>query len=355
MKLIDIQTGLDTKGIITVEFGKALIVSFAKVINYQTVEKAGDITGATASDEIYKTVEAFFSGQRRQASVSVVGKLCTTAEDVKEFLDEVLAAHQNFFFVLGVEYDAIKSKALCEWGASNNLKSVVLSPTSTVIDTLVTWATGLNNSAVLVDGDNYEHARMVGYSSTFLPGYLPWSWRELEGVQATSRPLADQVKMKDANINFINEERRGLLITYPGKTLAGQFIKVDWGKANLEDDLHIALATLLKSNDPPPHPGTDESGATTIESALLKVIEIYASPTRKFIANWSEREAQTVDGVIPKTPKAWLICDTDYTVNDIALGKINVRWAAMVRGEITEAKVEGLITFNEDTILGGGQ
>lgn len=355
MKLINVQTALDTKGIVPVEFGKALIVTFAKAIDYQVVAAAGDITGAIASDEIYKKTEAFFSQQRRQATVSVAGKICSDDADVKTFLDEIRASHQDFYFILACEYDAVKSKALADWGQSNNLMPWILTPTSTNIDTLVAWVGTLNNKAVVIDGDNYEDAKLVGYGSTFLPGYLAWSWRELQGVTATKRPLADQTKMFNANINFINEERRGLLVTAPGKTSSGQFIKIEWGKDNLNDDLEIALATLLKSNDPPPHPGTDESGATMIESALNKVIEIYASPTRKYIANWSVGEAQKVDGVVAGEPKAWLICDTEYTQNDIAMGKVNVRWAAIARAEIVQANVEGLITFNEDTITGGGQ
>ena len=354
MRLINIYTSLDTKGIIPVEFSKALIVTFDKVVDYQVVASAGDATGITSSDEIYKKIEAFFSQDRRQPTISVVGKVCASAAEVKTFLDEVRKDHKDFFFVMQDVFNEEKSKGKNEWCVSNNLIPWDLTPSKSMdADAVVTYIKTLNNNTCVIDGDDYEDAKLLGYASTFLPGYHPWSWRELKGVQPTKRTLAEQQKFFDASVNFINEERRGLYVTVPGKTAYGEFIKNEWGKANLNDDLHISISNLLKSENPPSHPGADESGATSMETVMQNVIKDYASPTRKFIAKWSDKEA-SLKPVISGTPKAWVEVKTEYQENDIKLGKFEISWAATPRGECLYGTVSGILTFNEETILSGG-
>ncbi len=94
------------------------------------------------------------------------------------------------------------------------------------------------------------------------------------------------------NINFINQERRGLNVLIPGKTTFGEFIKNEWGKANMNDDMHIAVCNLLKSNDPLAHPGADLSAANRIDQAVFSVIIDYAGSDRKFIAHSFQAEVQ---------------------------------------------------------------
>ena len=357
MRLIQSNILSDTVGIIPLEFGRTLIVSTTKNINYQSVTKASEISGAESGDAIYKKVEAFFSGETRVDSVDVVGKdTLTDASTVKTFLDEVIKKNDNFLFIFLDSYKKETVTGLVEWGIANNKFPAYTTPTTTDIDEVVNLAKSFNSRAIAFDGDDNLESRVIGFLTTTKPGYLPWSWRRLQGVQKNARLEADQRKLKEANINFINEERRGVLVLIPGKTCFGEFIKNEWGKANMEDDMHIAMVNLLTSNDPLGHPGADLSSASRIDNAIFEVIADYAGSDRKFIANWTEKEVQ--EGKTTQkagTPKGWVKTKTNYTENDIKTGEFTVEWAAMPRGECLEGVIQGLLTFNAKTIAGGEQ
>lgn len=358
MRLIKSNVLLDTKGVIPVEFGKALIVSTNEDIDFQTVSKASDITGTTSSSELYKKVEVFFSPNPSPANVSVVGKSgVTSSSDLKSFLDSVIEKNIDFYFILLDVFSSELATALSQWAVANEFFPVYCTDKTVSTDDVLALKTALNNRTIACDGwdDKYFDARYIGFmTASALPGYLPWSWREIQGLVANGRTQSDIEKLVDSNINIANEERRGIIVTIPGKTLFGEFIKNEWGSDNMRDDMHIAIVNLLKSNDPPAHPGADLSSAVIIESAIEDVIEDYSSEFRKFISLWSQKEVD--EGVANKpigTPKSRVVCKTDYTQNDIKNGIFEVKWTAVPRGESLEGAVNGLLTFDTNKIIGG--
>ncbi len=122
MKLINSNILSDTKGITPIDFGRTLIISTEKKLDYQTVTAAGEILGATASDKVYKKVETFFSGSSRVDSVDVVGETTAVLTDaaLKSFLDEVKANNTDVdtLFIMLDKFDSTLTPALCEWGVA---------------------------------------------------------------------------------------------------------------------------------------------------------------------------------------------------------------------------------------------
>lgn len=359
MRLVNSNILSDTKGITPIDFGRTLIVSTEKKIDYQTVTAAGEITGAVSSDKVYKKVEAFFGGSNRVDSVDVVGEtssVLTDGEALKSFLDKVKAENTDIdtLFAMLDKYDETLTKPFCEWCIANGKIPVYTTTADINIDTVTALSKSLNSLAIAFDGDENLDARVLGFMTTTVPGYLPWSWREIQGTVVNSRLAADQQKLLAANINFINQERRGLNVLIPGKTTFGEFIKNEWGKANMNDDMHIAVCNLLKSNDPLAHPGADLSAANRIDQAVFSVIIDYAGSDRKFIATWSESEV-TAGETTRKAgdPKGWARTKTTYTVSDIQNGIFAVEWAAMPRGECLKGEITGLLTFDPKKILEG--
>lgn len=357
MRLVTSNILSDTKGIQPVTFGRTLIVSTEKKIEYATVTKAGDIKGATAEDKIYKKVEAFFSGASRTPDVDVVGDTTITDEvTLKTFLDKVILTETNFFFIMLDKYDKTLTPALCKWATANGFIGAYVTPDSTEIDEVLELAKELNSNAIAFDGQDNLDAITIGFMTTTKPGYLPWSWRDLQGAIVNKRPASDQNKLLEGYINFINEERRGVNILIPGKTTFGEFIKNEWGKANMQDDMHIAVVNILKSNNPPGHPGAELSAANIFDQAVFAVINDYAGSDRKFIATWTDEEASNGETTRKAgEPKAWVKTKTQYTENDIKTGVFTIEWAAMPRGECLTGTLQGLLTFNKADITGGEQ
>lgn len=359
MRLVNSNILSDTKGITPIDFGRTLIVSTEKKIDYQTVTAAGEITGAVSSDKVYKKVEAFFGGSNRVDSVDVVGEtssVLTDAAALKSFLDEVKANNTDVdtLFIMLDKFDSTLTPALCEWGVANDKFPVYTTTITEDIVTVTALAKSFNSEVIAFDGDENLDARVLGFMTTTVPGYLPWSWRELQGATVNPRLATDQQKLLAANINFINQERRGLNVLIPGKTTFGEFIKNEWGKANMNDDMHIAVCNLLKSNDPLAHPGADLSAASRIDQAIFSVIIDYAGSDRKFIATWSEEEV-TAGKTTRRAgdPKGWARTKTEYMENDIKEGKFVVEWAAMPRGECLRGEIKGLLTFDINAITAG--
>lgn len=353
---INTNTLLDTKATIAVDFNSTLIITTAKAIEYQTVESAGGISGAAAEDEIYKKVEAFFGGASRVSEVNVYGSTTiTTGENLKTALDGLIEDGREFLFFMLDRFDATLTKAAADWGAANGKIFAYLTSDEEEgdqIDTITAFASTVNKDQVIaIDGEAYLDAKLIGFMTTTEPGYLPWSWREKIGTRPSKRPLADQKKLEDANINYINQERRGIYVTYPGKTASGEFIKNVWGKMNMEDDMHIAIVNLLKSNNPPAHPGADPSAATIFNQAIETVITDYASDSRKFIATWSQTEVDNGDTSNGAgTPKMKVVTKTEYQENDIRSGIFEISWTAIPRGECITGSINGLLTFNKNEI-----
>lgn len=357
MRLIDSNILSDTAGIQAVEFGRTLIISTNKDIEYQTVEKAGDIESAekvTPEDNVYKKVEAFFSGETRVDSVDVVGKagLVATAE-IKAFLDTMIEKNDDFLFVFLDTFNKELVTGLVEWAIANEKFPIYATPTTLPIEEVEGMVETFNSRAIAFDGDDHIEAKAVGFMTTTVPGYLPWSWRRLQGIQKNPRPATEQRKLLNAKVNFANEERRGVYVVVPGKTTSGEFIKNEWGKANMEDDMHIAMVNLLTSNDPVGHPGADLHDASRIYQALYEVIQDYSGSDRKFIATWTDEEIQDGANAQPGDPKAYVKVKTKYTQADIKAGIFSVEWAAMPRGECLEGKIQGLLTFDINKIKGG--
>lgn len=349
---INTTTLLDTKPTQTVDFNATLIISTAKNIEYQTVESAGGISGAVTGDEIYKKVEAFFGGTARVSDVDVYGSTTITdGETLKAELDKLIEDDREFLFFMLDKFDATLIKAAAEWGSANG-KIFAYSTSDEEggeeVDTVVSTAKAINKDQVIaIDGEAYLDAKLIGFMTTTQPGYLPWSWREKIGSRPSKRPLADQKKLQDANVNYINKERRGIYVTYPGKTTSGEFVKNIWGKMNMEDDMHVAIVNLLKSNNPPGHPGADLDSAPRFDAAIESVIIDYASDSRKFIAAWSQSEVDA--GVTSKaagTPKMKVKTKTEYQDNDIRAGKFEIQWTAIPRGECISGSITGLLTFD---------
>lgn len=350
---INTTTLLDTKPTLAVDFNKTLIITTAKKIEYQTVESAGTIVGAESGDEIYKKVEAFFGGAARVADVDVYGSsTLTDGETLKTALDKLLEEEREFLFFMLDKFDSTAlTKAAADWGAANGKIFAYLTSDEEggdEIDRVTAFAATVNKDQVIaVDGEPYLDAKLIGFMTTTQPGYLPWSWREKIGSRPSKRPLADQKKLQDANINYINKERRGIYVTYPGKTASGEFVKNIWGKMNMEDDMHIAIVNLLKSNNPPGHPGADLNSAPRFDAAIESVIIDYASDFRKFIATWSQQEVD--DGITTQAvgmPKMKVKTKTEYQDNDIRAGKFEIQWTAIPRGECISGSISGLLTFD---------
>lgn len=359
MKLIKTNILLDTKGVIPVDFGRTLIVSTEKKLDYQAVTAAGEIEGATSTDKIYKKVEAFFSGASRVDSVDVVGEtadVLTDGDALKSFLDKVKNENSNVdtFFIMLDKFDNALTKALCEWAIANGKMPAYTTSETIEIATVEALAEEFNSKAIAYDGEDNLDAKHIGFMTTTVPGRLPWSWRELQGVVVNKRPATEQQRLLDGKINFVNQERRGVLVVVPGKTTFGEFVKNEWGKANMEDDMHIAIVNLLKSNDPPAHPGADLSAAGIMDQVIFDVIEDYAGNDRKFIATWSVEEVEAGETVRKVgDPKGWVKTKTDYTVNQIQSGEFTIEWAAMPRGECLKGTITGLLTFDINKIKAG--
>lgn len=353
---INLNTLLDTKATTAIDFNNSLIITVAKDIEYQTVTSAKEINGATSTDVLYKKVEAFFGGTSRVSKVDVFGKLSiSTGETLKSELDKLVNEGREFLFFMLDKFDSELVKAAAEWGSANGKLFAYSTSDETDgdnIDTIVAFAKSINKDSVIaIDGELYLDAKFVGFMTTTKPGLLPWGWREKIGSRPSKRPLADQSKLETANVNYINMERRGVYVTFPGKVTSGEFIRNIWGKMNLEDDMHIAIVNLLKSNNPPGHPGVDTSAATVFNQAIEKVITDYASDSRKFIATWSQAEVDsgaTSNGA--ETPKMKVTTKTEYQENDIKSGVFEVSWSAIPRGECITGSINGLLTFNQGEI-----
>ena len=353
---INVNTLLDTKATIPVDFNKTLIITTAKNVEYQTVESAKGISGVAAEDELYKKVEAFFGGTARVTDVDVYGSTTITNDSsLKAALDKMIQDERQFQFFMLDKFDSTMTKAGADWAAANGKFFAYLTSDEdegTEIGTVEAFAKTVNKDNVIaIDGEAYLDAKWIGFMTTTKPGYLPWSWREKIGSRPSKRPLADQKKLEDANINYINMERRGIYVTYPGKTASGEFIKNIWGKMNMEDDMHIAIVNLLKSNNPPAHPGADLSSATIFEQTIESVIRDYASDFRKFIATWSQEEIDNgeTDSKLGD-PKMKVVAKTEYQENDIRSGIFEISWTAIPRGECITGTISGLLTFNKSEI-----
>ena len=355
MRMVTSNILSDTKGIQPVTFGRTLIVSTEKKIEYATITKPAEISGASSEDQIYKKVEAFFSGASRTPDVDVVGDTTLTDEStLKTFLDKLILEHNDFFFIMLDKFDKTLTPALCKWATSNGCIAAYVTSESVSIDEVTQLAKQINSNAIAFDGQDYLDAITIGFMTTTKPGYLPWSWRELQGAIVNKRPTSDQAKLLSSNINFINEERRGVNILIPGKTTFGEFVKNEWGKANMLDDMHIAVVNILKSNNPPAHPGADLSAANIFDQAVFSVISDYAGSDRKFIATWTEEESAKGETTRKAgEPKGWVKTKTKYTDNDIKTGVFTIEWAAMPRGECLSGTIQGLLTFNSKDITGG--
>ncbi len=189
MRLIDSNILSDTIGIQALEFGRTLIVSTNKDIEYQTVEKAGDIESTekvTPEDNVYKKVEAFFSGETRVDSVDVVGKTgLAEATGMKAFLDSIIEKNDDFLFVFLDTFNKGLVTGLVEWAVANKKIPVYITPSTLPITDVEELTKTFNSKAIAFDGDDNLEAKAIGFMTTTVPGYLPWSWRRLQGIQKT--------------------------------------------------------------------------------------------------------------------------------------------------------------------------
>lgn len=335
----------DTKAVKEATFGDILVISFAKEIAFTTVNDTSGLEGVgiTSEDAIYKKVENIFKQENRINVVSVFG----TTEDhtgIKDKLDEMWMKNKNYFFVLMDSFDQDKTKAVIDWALAKNLMPVYLTENTVDADTAISFFETINAAAIPfstnVAGD-YLDAKMVGMMATDTPGRDKWEWKEPVGAMVSGFSLADTIKLEEAGINTIQEERDGVLGLFPGKCANGEFIDIEWGAANLKYDIETDFIRAEKAPYKIYHPGVDLRGVAQIEAIVQKEMEIYASDFREFIALDEN-----------KKPKALIEVRKVYTEQEIASRTFEVKWTAIPTGSASFGTISGLLTFNENKIKG---
>lgn len=335
----------DTKAVKEATFGDILVISFAKEIAFTTVNDTSGLEGAgvISSDAIYKKVEAIFSQPNRINKVSVFGT--TQAHTgIKDKLDEMWMKNKNYFFVLMDSFDQDKTKAVIDWALAKNLMPVYLTESATNADTAIEFKETVNAAAIpcaTQNEEDYVDAIIVGLMATDTPGRDKWEWKEPAKARVSGFSLADTIKLEEAGINTIQEERDGVIGFFPGKCANGEFIDIEWGAANLRYDIETDFIRAEKAPYKIYHPGVDLRGVAQIEAIVQKEMEIYASDFREFIALDEN-----------KKPKALIEVRRVYTEQEIASRIFEVKWTAIPSGSASFGTINGLLTFNEDKIKG---
>ncbi len=174
---------------------------------------------------------------------------------IKIVLQELIADHNTWYFLLSDEKSLTSVEALSDVAAGNK-KLYFASPDASVNNYVAKAAKLSTNRTVFMyhdeaggENDPYAEAAWVGRCAPTDPGSITWKFKTLDGVPTAAVTTTEAGALHAGNCNTY-VSKLGVPQTSEGVTTIGEYIDIargaDWVEARMSERIHHLLFTMPK-------------------------------------------------------------------------------------------------------------
>lgn len=338
MSIVEVTLLDETGAVSQAGFGMPLVFDPMSDIEYQEVESAGDITGATSGDMVYEMVQTAFSQDLTPSKIAVHGVDLGVEDDIGGALDDLKQdGFDDFYFLLLASREGTDIQDAGSWAGGNGKLFVSQPDINATIQEILDIKESLSSDRSVLyahDGGNpevdpYTDAAIVGRIAPVNPGGTTWKFKNLNGVPVATYSMTEVGQLADDNVNTYVKEL-GVLQTSDGKTTGGSYADIQRGKDWLSARIKESIGRLLITSE---KVGYTDGGIAQVIAELKGVLK--GAVNRQLIAKDDSGSGMfTID--IPAR--------SDISANNIANRILpDINFEATIAGAIHNVEVTGVL------------
>lgn len=309
--------------------------SFNKLLLVVSKEKGADEAAAYAeyaSTEELKSAGYAEDGDVCKAALVAFGNGASSVaiavqqeeEEITDILDNAFASGSWYGFAL-IGYEEADYVKAATWAEGNEkLFGFTTDKTKSPIEGTFFNTHGWYAKDIS-GNDAFMHIAVMAKCFTYEAGEETWAYKALSIVSPSTLTSAERDAIEAAGLNYF-VECAGTNITYPGKTLAGEWIDVIRGKAWLQSDMQNRVYNLFVKNPKVPY---TSKGIALIENQMIASLK--QAQTNGLVAEAeSDAEGNLIEGYTVTVPTIASTTDAERASRNLNGCKFTARLAGAI-------------------------
>lgn len=340
-KLVNVSISISKSAASSDSFNKLLLVAVAPTIdsppaNYAEYGSIAEVVSAGFEENgaVYNAALVAFSNGASSIVIATKG----TSETIANVLDRAFSSGSWYGFAL-IGFEKTEYKNAAAWAEANEK---LFGFTTSDKENPLSEGTYYNTHGWYADSssetgnayNDYLHIAVMAKCFTYEAGEETWAYKSLSLVGYSMLTAAERGTLEGLNINYYVECANGQ-ITYPGKTLAGEWIDVIRGKAWLQSDMQNRVYNLFIKNPKVPY---TSKGIALIENQMIASLK-QAQSNGLVAEDEYDSDDNLVAGFTVTVPTAANTTDTERASRNLNACKFTARLA----GAIHAVEIKGTL------------
>lgn len=331
-KLVNVSISISKSAANADSFNKLLLVTVAPTgdnppANYAEYGSVAEIVSAGFDEngEVYNAALVAFSNGASSIVIATKG----TNETVANVLDRAYSSGSWYGFAL-IGFEDSEYVNAATWAEANEK---LFGFTTTKAENPLGDGAYYNTHGWYVKdtsetGNTYNaylHIAVMAKCFTYEAGEETWAYKSLSLVSDTVLTSAERDALEAINLNYYVECANGK-ITFPGKTIAGEWIDVIRGKAWLQSDMQNRVYSLFVKNPKVPY---TSKGIALIENQMIASLK-QAQANGLVAEDEYDDEDNLVAGFTVTVPTAANTTDAERASRNLNACKFTARLAGAI-------------------------
>lgn len=300
-------------------------------VNYAEYDSVEEITKAGFDEDSDICTAASIAFSNGASSVAIA--LRSDSQTVAEALDSAFAAGSWYGIAL-IGYDTSEYSKVAAWAEANEklfgfTTGEAKNPISGTYYNTHGWY-----SADITGNNRFLHVAIMAKAFTYEAGEETWAYKTLSGVTPSTLTSSERDSIEAVNLNYY-VECAGKNITYPGKTIGGEWIDVVRGKAWLQSDIQNRVYNLFIKNPKVPY---TSKGIALIENQMIASLK-QAQANGLIAEEEEDDDGNLIEGYTVTVPTISNTTDSERAARNLS----NCKFTARLAGAIHLVEITGTL------------